>query len=59
MEMLSERLMEGREGGGWWTGEEWVEKGEFVCNEFLGRKLFLPPSCPPPSRLLCLIFRWD
>lgn len=54
MEMLSERLMEGREGGGWWTGEEWVEKGEFVCNEFLGHKLFLPPSCLPPPPGCCV-----
>lgn len=41
MEMISAGVMQRREGGGQWTGEEgWVEKEEFVCSEFLGHKLF-------------------
>ena len=41
METISEGVMERRQGGYSGQGEEgWAEKGEFVCNEFLGQKPF-------------------
>ena len=41
MEMISEGVMEGRQGGYGRQGKEgWAEKGESVCNEFVGHKPF-------------------
>lgn len=41
MEMISEGVMERRQGGYGGQGKKgWAEKGEFVCNKFLGHKPF-------------------
>ena len=56
MEIISEGVMERRQGGYGGQGRQgWAEKGEFVCNKFLGHKpFFFFFLC-----LVCLTFRQE